>query len=799
MLHDIRFAARQFLKMPGFSIVAVLTLAIAIGATTTIFSGVDAVLLHPLPYRDPERLMVITENLPHYDLVGLQPSFSEFLEYSRLARCFSDIAAVTDGDATLTGDGRPEEVDAKRVTSAAFPMLGITPVLGGLFTTDDQQYGRHRVVILSEDLWKRRYGGDPAIIGKNIQINRESYRVAGVIRPLPDANFKAALWTPLTFPPAEVAPGTSGPHYIEVIGRLKPGITIKQARDEFRRIAARMVELYPNQDKKNLGFSIDVNPWVEEQARDLKKPLWVLLGAVGAVMMIACANVANLLLARGMMRRKEISVRLALGARRSRLVRQLLTESLLLAVLAIVVGLLFALNGLHLYAQFGPRDLIPGLQPTINGWVMGFSLLLAIAATVIFGLVPAMETSGIDVNDALKENSRGSIGGRRIFRESMVCVEVAASLVLLIAVGLLVRSFVHLQRTSPGFRPENVLTAVIPLPMTDYALPWQRMAFQHALLDRVRALPGVVSAGAIDYPPFLGGSGSHIEIIGHPQNSNEPTRVVYQTPASSGYLETMGIPLLRGRRISSSDDRSALSVCDIDETVARKFFSKSDPIGMQILLPIPNVTCTIVGVVGSTKTRDLVRPPAPLVYYSSQLPVPQISLVVKAARDPLAMVLALRHEVAALDSNLPLSSMTMDGILADSLARQRFSVQLMAVCTAIATLLAAIGIYGVLAYLVDQRRREFGIRMALGAQAGDVVGLVLRQGSLPLAVGLVGGTAGALATTRYLRSLLYETSAMDPLIFTGMLVGLTLVALLAMSVPARRAARLDPLEGLRDE
>jgi len=799
MLQDIHFAARQLLKSPGFSIVAVLTLTLAIGADTAIFSAIDAVLLHPLPYPDPDRLVTVTENLPHYSLTGLQPSFSEFLEYRRMATCFSQFAAVTGGDATLTGEGQPEDADGKRVTSGAFPMLGIQPVLGSLFTADDEQYGKHCVVILSKGLWKRRYGGDRAIVGKNIQINRESYRVAAVIQPL-GGNFKADLWMPLAFPPADVAPGSSGPHYIEVIGRLKPGITIEQAKDEFRRIAARMVEMYPNQDKKSLGFSIDVNSLAEEQAGELRKPLWLLIGVVGAVMLIACANVSNLLLARGMMRRKEISVRLALGAARRRLVRQLLTENLLLAVLAGAGGVLLALNGLHLYAQFGPRGLIPGLQPKINGWVMAFSLLLSIAASVVFGLAPAIEASGIDLNDALKESSRGSSGGRRIFRESIVAFEVATSLVLLIGAGLLVRSFVRLERTSPGFRSENVLTAMIPLPVSDYPLPAQRMGFKRALLERVRALPRVQSAGAIDFQPFGGGAGSHIEIVGHPRNSNEPTQVVYQTSSSSGYLETMGIPLLRGRRISSSDDLSALSVCDIDETVARKFFANSDPMGMQVVLPVPKVTCTIVGLVGATRSQNLSEPPLPRIYYSSRMPVPQISLVVKATRDPLALVSALRHEVMALNSNLPLSSpMTMDEILADSLERRRFAIQLMSVFAAIAALLATIGIYGVLAYLVDQRRREFGIRMALGAQASDVAGLVLRQGFLPVGIGLICGVGGAFGMTRYLKSLLYEISTTDPLVFSSILTAVILVALLAMSVPAHRATRVDPLEALHDE
>jgi putative ABC transport system permease protein len=799
MLQDVRFAIRQLLKSPGFSVVALLTLAIAIGASTAIFSAVDAVLLHPLPYPEPDRLMVVTENLPHYGLAGLQPSFSEFLGYRRMATIFSEIAAVSGGDATLTGEGQPEDADGKRVTSAAFPMLGIKPVLGGLFTADDEQFGKDHVVILAEGLWKRRYGGDRAIVGKNIQINRESYRVAGVIHSIPDANFKAELWMPLAFPPADVAPGTSGPHDIDVIGRLKPGITIEQARDEFRRIAARMVELYPNQDKKSLGFSMDVNPLVEEAAGDLRKPLWLLIGAVGVVMLIACANVSNLLLTRGMIRRKEICVRFALGAGRGRLVRQLLTEGLLLAVLAGLFGLLLALCGLHLYARFGPPDLISGEQPAINGWVMAFSVVLSIAASVVFGLAPAIETSGIDLNDSLKETSRGLRGGRRILRESIVAFEVAASLILLIGAGLLVRSFVRLERVSPGFSSEIVLIAVIPVPITDYPQPSQRIVFRSALLERVRALPGVVSAGAIDYPPFIGASGSHIEIAGHPQNPNEPTEVVFQTPASSGYLETMGIPLLRGRRISSSDDQSREPVCDIDETVATKFFAHTDPMGMQVVLPVPKLTCTVVGVVGATKFQNLARPPKPRIYYSSQMPVPQISIVIKTPGDPLALVPAVRHEVGALNANLPLSPMTIQEILADSLARQRFSMQLMTVFAAIAALLAAIGIYGVLAYLVDQRRRELGIRMALGAQASDVVGLVLRQGSLPVGIGLLCGVGGAIAVTRYLKSLLYEVSATDPVVFGSILVGLILVALLAMWIPAHRASRIEPVEALRDE
>lgn len=800
MLQDVRFAIRQVLKNPGFSVVAVMTLSVAIGASSAIFSAVDAVLLHPIPYPDPDRLVVVTENLPHYDLGGLQPSFSEFLEYRRLATCFSAVAAVESGDGTLTGEEQPEDADGRRVTSAAFPMLGVKPIVGRLFNTDDEQYGRDHVVILSEGLWKRRYGGDRTVIGRSIQISWESYHVVGVIPSLPDVDFKADLWMPLTYPPAEVAPGMSGPHGPQVIGRLKRGVTIEQARDEFRRIAARMVELYPNQDKKSLGFSIDVDPLVEAAAGDLRKPLFLLMGAVVAVMLIACANVSNLLLARGVRRRKEIGVRLALGATRGDIVRQLTTESLLLAVLAGGAGLLLALVGLRLQTQFAPSDLIPGLQPAINAGVMVFSLLLSIGATLIFGLAPAIETSGIKLNESLKESSRGSTGGRRTLRECIVAFEVAASVILLIGAGLLVRSFVRLENVKPGFQSENVLTGIVPLPAASYLLPAQRLAFERALVERVRALPGVISAGAIDLPPFKGNTGSHIEISGHPQNPNEPTRVVFQSAVSSGYLETIGIPLLRGHPITGADDMGEVPVCDIDETVAKQFFSNLEPIGMQVLLPVPKITCTIVGVVGATRSRNLAEPPLPRIYYSSRMPLQQVTIVMKTARDPLALISALRHEVGSLNSSLPLSSlMTLNEILAESLARQRFSMLLIVVFAAIAALLASIGIYGVLAYLVHQRHREWGIRIALGAQAGDVVGLVLRQGAFPMAIGLICGLGGAYAMTRYLNSLLYEVSGTDPQVYGGILAGILLVAAIAMSVPARRATKVDPMDALRHE
>jgi predicted permease len=798
---DLRFAARMLRKSPGFTTVALVTLALGIGANTTIFSAIDAVLLHPLPYPDPDRLLIVQESLPRYSLRGIAPTAADYTEFRRQATCFSEIAAVIRADATLTGDGQPEDAPALRLTASAFPMLGVVPILGGLFTADDDQPGRDHVAILSEGLWTRRYGRDRSIVGKNIQINRESYRVAGVIRPILDYRVTASIWMPLAFDRSETAPGTRGPHDIDVIGRLKPGRSIQGARDEFRRIAAAIVEQYPNQISMDRGFSIELRPLTERQAGDLKTPLLVLIAAVGALMLIACANVSNLLLARAIKRRREMGIRTALGASRVRVIRQLLTESLLLGSVAGAVGMLLAIYGLHLYTRFGPVGLIHGDRLSVNHWVMGFSIFVSTAASMLFGLAPALETSRINLTEALNEGSRGSGGGRRLLRESLVAFEVCASLVLLIGTGLLVRSFVRLEHTNPGFRPENVLAAFVSLPVAQYREPSQRATFASSVLERVRSIPGVRSAATIDFLPYYGGPGSGgVEVTGHPHNPNEPQQIIWQTRASPGFFKTLGIPLLRGRDIAPSDEQGSPGAAVIDEIVAEKLFPNVDPLGRQITVPLAASTFTVVGVVAETKSGSLSAPAKPRIYYfGPQVPFGSLAIVMKTAYDPLALVSAIRHEVAALDPNLPADVLTMDQILADSLSRQRFSIQLMAVFALLAGLLAAIGIYGVLAYLVDQRRREFGIRIALGARSADILALVLREGLVPVAAGMVAGIAGAFGLTRLLKSQLYEVSATDPLIFGGVSIGLIAIALAAIFIPARRAASVDAMVAVRYE
>jgi putative ABC transport system permease protein len=796
----MRFALRQLKASPGFAAVAILTLALAIGANTAIFSAVDAVLLHPLPYPDPDRLVIVQETLPHYALRNVPPTPADFAAFQRQQTSFAAMAGANGATATLTADGAPEGVPALKITAGAFPMLGVVPILGGLFTTDDEQFGRDHVVILSEGLWTRRYGRDAAIVGRNIYINREPYRVAGVIRPILDYRVTADLWMPLAFAPVETRAGTNGPHYIDVIGRLKPSVSLDQARAEFRAIGSRIVEQYPDQVSLDRNFSIEVHPLAERQAGDLKTPLLVLIASVGALMLIACANVSNLLLARAMQRRKEIAVRAAMGAGRWRIVRQLLTESLLLSLIAGAAGTLLAFYALHRYQQFAPEGLIRGPQPSLNLWVMAFSILISIAASVVFGLAPALETSRIDLAEALKEGARGATTGRRLLRESMIALEVGISLVLLIGAGLMVASFIHLERTSPGFHPENVLAAMVSLPATDYPDPARRAAFIDALLDRARALPQVRSAGVVDYIPYYGGAGSAINVIGHPRDPSEPTQVVRQTRTSTGFFQTMGIPLLRGRDFRPSDQQGSPPVTIIDETTARKFFPDRDPLGMQLNLPLARSTFTVIGVAAAVKSGSLSAPPLARAYYSGPpVPFPSVALLIKTTVDPLSLASAVRHEIAALDSNLPVTALTMEQILADSVARQRFAIQLMAAFACIAAFLAAVGIYGVLAYLVDQRRREFGIRIALGARQWDVLALVLRQGSMPVAAGLAAGIGAAFALTRLLKTLLYEISPTDPVIFAAVSLFLTLIALIAMSLPARRATRADPLEALRHE
>ncbi len=800
MLQDVRYALRQLLKSPAFTAVAILTLALAIGANTAIFSAVDAVLLHPFTYPEPDRLVAVMDTMEHFALKKIAASGPEYQDYRRWSNTLAQTAGSIAALMSITGDGQTENLPALRVTASAFSMLGAKPVVGNFFTEANEQPGNDHVVLISRALWIKRFASDASIPGRTIQLNRESYQILGVIDPILEQRNTADLYVPLAFRPQDIEAGASRPHNLDMVARLKPGATIEQARQDFRRVAQRFIDQYPKAYNQQMGFSIDVDPLIERQAGNLRTPLLVLISAVGALMLIACVNISNLLLARAMLRRKEISVRSALGAPRTRLIRQLLTESLLLSVIGGLLGVSLAYYALHLYTQFGPQNLIRGTQPAVSLWVLGFSLLISTVASVIFGLAPAIDTSRANLAETLKEGARGSAGGRRLLRESMVAVEVAVSLILLIGAGLLIRSFSRLANTSPGFHTENVTSAIVGLPPAQYKQLAQRAAFARDLLARVRALPGVRSAAYIDLLQFNGGAGSSIAIVGHPPDPKAPTQIAYQSRVSPGYLQTMGIPLLRGRDLLESDELGKPPAVVIDQTLVKKFFGDLDPIGMQINLPVPNADFTVVGIAGPTKFANLADDPTPRAYYlGPQIPNNSVTMTIQAAADPANLTAAVRREVAALDPNLPVVFRTMDSVLEASLARQRFSIQLMGVFAALAVLLAAIGIYGVLAYLVDQRRRELGIRIALGARAGNVLGLVLGQGSVPVAGGLVAGLAGAFALTRLLKSLLYEVSTTDPLIFASVPLALITVAVVAMLIPALRATRVDPLKALHQD
>jgi predicted permease len=799
MPQDFRYALRQLAQNPGFTIVAIVTLALAIGANTAIFSAVDGVLLHPLAYPHPEQLVYVAENLKKFSLNKIPASPPEIMDYRRMITSLSHQAGVEVRVYTITGQGDPENVPAMRISASAFPMLQIKPILGTFFSAEEEQPGKDRVVLISEGLWKRRFGSDPAIAGKNIELNQESYRVLGVIAPIFEYRFYADLWTPLAFAPADVGPQGRGRQSIDVVGRLKDGVSIEQANAEIRTVAARIARENPASYPPEFGYSLEVDPLAEQITGNLKTPLLVLIAAVGAVMLIACANVSNLLLARAVARRKEMSLRAALGAARSRIVRQLLTESALLAIVAGAAGLALAYLAVYLYREHGPAGLIRAPHLGINLWVTVFSVALSLAASVVFGLAPALEASRVDLNDALKDASRGSSGGRRLLRESMVALEVAMSLVLLIGAGLLVRSFVRLESTDPGFRPDHLLTFVVTLPPARYREPVRIAAFERTAIERLRTLPGVTAAGAVSALPFGGSdSAGSFGIEGRTPDPGQPTPVVGYRFAAPGFLEATGVPLLRGRTFTAADDFGAPLVAVVNDQLVRKYFPKEDPLG-QGLSSGDGRFCKIVGVVGSIKQADLSQEPQAAIYYPAlQLPGSLIGVAMRTAGDPLAMVSAARHEIAAIDPNLPLARIaTMEQRMADSVARQRFSIQLMTAFAAIAAALAAIGIYGVLVYLVDQRKREIGIRLALGARTSNVLGLILGQGSRPVAIGLLAGVGGALALTRLLKGLLYEVSATDPLVFAGVSAGLVLVALVAMSAPARRAARVDPLAALR--
>ncbi len=811
MWQDLRLGIRTLWKNRRFAVVAVVALALGIGANTAIFSVVQAVLLRPLPYKDPDRLVVVlNSSVRHGGWSPVAPA--DFYDWRDQNRVFQSLAAAEAWGGNLTGRDRPEQVEGLRVSTDLFPTLGVNPLLGRTFLPDEERLGNHRVVVLGYRLWQRRFGGDPGIVGQTVMLSGENYTIAGIMPPefrfAPFWQTKAELWIPLAFDP-ERAHSRSGSS-LRLFARLKPGATLEHARAEMQGIARRLEREYPN---TNTDRGARVTTLHEMTVGNARPALLVLAGAVAFILLIACANVANLLLTRAAGRQREMAVRLALGAGRLRLIRQLLAESVLLAAAGGAVGLVLAWSGIHALIAGTPdvaRFALPRQQEIgINGTVLGFTVLLSVLTGVVFGLVPALQASKVDLAHAMK------IAASRRLRISasgfLVVSEVALALMLLAGAGLMIRSFQKLHAIDPGFHPQNVMTMAVSVAGSQHAEVTRRAAFYHHLVERIEVLPGVQAASAINHLPLAGDLWTFsfaIEGRPAPAPGSGPS-AVYRVILPN-YFRTMGISLLAGRDFDERDTGQAPGVILINETLARRYWAgpegASNAVGKRMKLGdarSPDRWLSVVGVVRDVKQWDWAEPPSSemyLPYYQTPSPQSYTTLVVRTIATPLSLTSALQNEIWAIDKDLPISGVAaMEQVVANSTWQPRFSMLLLGGFAGVALVLAAVGIYGVMSYAVSQRTHEIGIRMALGARPGDVLRMVVGRGLVLAGSGVVFGLGGAFALTRWISSLLYQVSTTDPVTFAGTAVLLGAVALVACYVPARRATRVDPMVALRYE
>ena len=810
LVQDIRYGVRMLAKHKAFTSVAVVTLALGIGANTAIFSVVNELLLSPLPYRNAEQIAMLWEVSPegrHQNTT----SRANFRAWRAQSTSFEDIAAFSDQRFNMTGDGDPEELSVQLATPEIFNVLGVDPLLGRTFLPEDGQPSNMKVAVLSYPLWQRRFGGQSNIVGQQLTLNDAKYTVIGVMPPSFQFHIKsrsgtgrpAELWSILPMP---VGPGANDRgRFLSVVGRLKHGMPAEQAAAELRTIEARLSDESPEYNK---NYSAEVLPLRDQFFGNVRRPLWLMLGAVGFVLLIASANVANLLLSLATSREKEIAVRAALGARRFRIVRQLLTESLLLALVGSALGLGFAYLGIKALVLISPRDLVSlqgvGLNLTVLGWTLAVSLLTGI----IFGLAPALHVSRLNLNDSLKEGGKSEsaqASGSRRLRSALVVSEIALAVVLLASAGLLIRSFIRLQQVDRGFETDNLLTMVVRVPDSRYREDAQFVNFFSQALERTRHLPTVRSAGMVNFLPLYGGLGSAtgFKILGRPepppgQGPSTDVRV-----ADAGYFQTMGIPLLRGRNFSDSEQREPKHVILINEALARKHFPDEDPIGRRLDVEMFDTPqpAEIIGVVGNVRYDSLIDESPPAVYFPHpDLTYAFMTLVIRTDGEPTAIAPAVQREIRALDPNQPVSDVrTMNQVMADWVSRSRFNTLLLGLFAGLATLLSAVGIFGVMNYSVALRTREIGLRLAVGAQPRQVLLLILRQGLVLTVIGVVLGLAAAFALTRLLSGLLFGVEAFDVTTFSSISLLLIVVSLLACYLPARRAMRIDPLSALRYE
>jgi putative ABC transport system permease protein len=808
-LQDVRYGSRMLARSRGFTAVAVATLALGIGANTLIFSVVNAAVLHPLPFRDANRLVTQWATSPTIGYSG-PGAFTDrdYIEWRDQNRVFSEIAAFRGQPSNLTGVSEPVRLTGATISSSLLRVLEVNPPLGRAFAPGEESAGHNRVALLSDRLWRSRFGSDPSVVGKAIKLDGEFYTVIGVMPAGFGFPNEADVWTPLTL--ASDAHNAT----LQIVARLKPGVSLERARSEVALIGERRPA-----KPGDWEWHTTLVPLSRAVASEVRTPLFMLFGAVGLVLLIACANVANLLLARATTRQREIAVRKALGASRTRVIRQMLTESVMMAVFGGGLGLLCAALGQSFVAKAAsllPRSLgSPSAaahiaSAGIDFWVLGFTLAISVLTAVLFGLTPAVWASRGELNSSLKEEGRSSTAGRgrSYMRDGIVVAEVALAVILLVGAGLLIRSFLHLMNVDPGFSPQNVLTLNISLPDTRYGSARPMIAFEQHALERLSALPGVNSAGGVFGLPLGNGAiGGDFTVEGQPEPA-PGTQAFIATKAVIGgdYFKAIGIPLLRGRFFDEHDSESAPHVVIVSQSLARHFWPHEEAIGKRLKPGFYNdAWCTVVGVVGDTKQYSLGEEPSPSMYLPyAQAPDPflmqDITLVLRTGADPLSLVTAARRAVQGVDPDLPVFDVaTVDQLVYRSVSAPRFNTTLLGVFAALALALAAVGIYGVMSYAVVQRTHEIGVRVALGAGASDILRQVVRQGMLPAVVGIATGTAGAWAVTRFLSSLLFGIRPTDPMTFTLVPVLLAAVALVACLLPARRATKVDPVVALRYE
>jgi putative ABC transport system permease protein len=830
LLQDLRYAVRTLLKKPGFTLIAVMTLALGIGASTAIFTVVETALLRGLPYKSPERLYHLWERTPQKEFAQREFSYPDYQDYQQ-NQVLDGLAAYTGGGAIMSGLGEPERVFAPAASANFFSVLGVDPVIGRTFQPGEDKPGAPRVTVLTYGMWQRRFGGDKAILGKSLTLNGDSYTVIGVLPPGFQFALRAAdLWRP--YQPTDAQLTRRSLHGTNLIGRLKPGITVEQAQTELGIIAGRIEQ---ENKQSHAGTGLKLIALQEQIVGQVRPILLVLLAAVGFVLLIACANVASLLLTRSLSRQKEVAIRAALGASRWRVIRQLLTESVLLSLAGGAVGLLIAywgVGGLVAALPDNQLNALPFLKTLhIDTSILAFSFGLSLLTGIVFGLAPALQSSRLDLNEALKEGGRSTAGGGgHRLRSALVMTEIALAVVLLVGAGLMMKSLLRLLQSNVGFNPQNVLTMTVGLPAAKYTDVNKQVAFYDELKDRVQALPGVTGSGTVDVLPLQGGNTTRFYVDGDPvpppgQEIEANVRVV-----DENYFQTLGVPIIAGRAFDERDGETQRQAAQeqaqaqaqaqakgqslppvpipgvviIGKTLADKVFAGRDPVGRRLAYnSFAGQTDLIIGVVGDVKIAGLDQVLRPVVYFPfRRFPGAGTNLVVRTSGDPTALAAAIRDETRRLEPDVGIFNVrSMEDLINSSPAAfmRRFPAVLIGIFAGVALLLAAIGIYGVISYSVKQQTHYIGVRMALGAQTSDIVKMVLKQGLVLALVGMTVGVLAALALMRLLQSLLFEVQTTDPATFAFVVGTLLLVALLACYLPARRATKVDPLVALRYE